>query len=50
MLYFVTAEEEMKCGRYEEAQQNYLHYLNAYTSQPPLLEEVNKQWKIVNSA
>jgi outer membrane protein OmpA-like peptidoglycan-associated protein/Tol biopolymer transport system component len=43
MLYFVTAEEEMKCGRYEEAQQNYLHYLNAYTSQPPLLEEVNKQ-------
>lgn len=43
MLYYVAAEEEMKCGRYESAKQNYENYLNSFTTVPPLVNEVGKQ-------
>lgn len=42
MLYFITAEEEMKCGRYESAKRNYEHYLQGFTTAPPLAKEVSK--------
>jgi len=43
MLYYVAAEEEMKCGRYESARQNYENYLNSFTIIPPLVNEIGKQ-------
>ncbi len=43
MLYFLAAEEEMKCSRYEAAKRNYELYLSGFSSTAPLLKEVNRQ-------
>ena len=42
ILYFITAEEELKCGRYVSAQEHYHTYLDKTLPQCPLLKEVNK--------
>lgn len=50
ILYFITAEEEMKCGRYESAQSHYNTYLDKTLPQCPLLKEVNKALQICEFA
>lgn len=42
ILYFITAEEELKCGRYAAALEHYHTYLDKTLPQCPLLKEVNK--------
>lgn len=45
VLYFITAEEEVKCARYARAKVNYLTYLEKIDNQSPLLKEVDKGLK-----
>lgn len=50
ILYFITAEEEIKCGRYESALSHYNIYLDKTLPQCPLLKEVNKGLQICEFA
>ena len=42
LLYFITAEEEMKVGRYEDAQRHYNTYLDKTLPNCPLMKETHK--------
>ena len=42
ILYFITAEEELKCGRYESAYNHYTTYLDKSYGNTSLLKEVEK--------
>lgn len=42
LLYFITAEEEMKCMRYESAQNHYNIYLDKTLPNCPLMKETSK--------
>lgn len=42
LLYFITAEEEMKCMRYESAQNHYNIYLDKTLPNCPLMKETYK--------
>ncbi|MEG1556389.1 MAG: OmpA family protein [Bacteroidales bacterium] len=41
-LYFITAGEELKCGRYQEALTHFETYLEKVNFQTPLYEEIQK--------
>lgn len=42
LLYFITAEEEVKIGRYEDAQRHYNIYLDKTLPNCPLMKETHK--------
>ena len=42
LLYFITAEEEVKVGRYEDAQRHYNIYLDKTLPNCPLMKETHK--------
>lgn len=42
LLYFITAEEEVKAGRYEDAQQHYNTYLDKTLPHCPLMKQTHK--------
>ena len=42
LLYFITAEEEVKVGRYEDAQRHYNLYLDKTLPNCPLMKETHK--------
>ncbi|MCK9339533.1 MAG: OmpA family protein [Bacteroidales bacterium] len=50
ILYFITAEEEVKCARYARAKANYLSYLEKIDDHSPLLKDVDKGLKICDFA